>query len=188
MGKAWAWVVAALLATGVVASTAGAGTVFRDTIHDEYAFPLEDFCDVPGLTVDLAGVLDMRVQVTAKGRAGLDYFLQHGVQNETLTANGITLTSVANVVEKDLHVTDNGDGTFTILIVSTGNAVLYGPDGKAIARNPGQLRIVLLVSDNGTPDDPFDDVTLDQQVARESTGRSDDYCEAAVPVLTGAST
>jgi hypothetical protein len=181
------FVVMAACAAAALASTAGAGAPDRFTIHDEYAFPLEDFCDVPGLTVDLAGVLDIRVQVNAKGRAGLDYFLQHGTQKETLSANGVTLTSVANVIEKDLHVTDNGDGTFTILIVATGNAVLYGPNGKAIARNPGQVRLELVFDDNGTPDDPFDDVELDRKVVRESTGRSDDFCNAAVPVLTGAS-
>jgi hypothetical protein len=185
MGRVLTWVVAAMvLAAGVLASTAGAGTPFRDTIHDEYAFPLEDFCDVAGLTVDLEGVLDIRVQIGEHGRAGLDYFLQHGTQRETLSANGVTLTSVANVIEKDLHVTDNGDGTLTILILATGNAVLYGPDGRAIARNPGQVRLELLVDDNGTPDDPFDDIELDRHVVKESTGRSDDFCDAAVAALT----
>ena len=37
-------------------------------------------------------------------------------------------------------MTDNGDGTLTILVLTTGPAAVYGPDGKAIARNPGQVR------------------------------------------------
>ena len=98
-----------------------------------------------------------------------------------------TLTSVANVTEKDMRVTDNGDGTLTVVILATGNAVLYGQNGKAIARNPGQVRIELLVDDGGTPTDPSDDEILAEEVVRESTGRSDDFCDAAVPALTAPS-
>jgi hypothetical protein len=53
----------------------------------------------------------------------------------TNLANDKSFTAVTNAIEKDLRVTDNGDGTLTILVLSTGNAVLYGEDGKAIARN-----------------------------------------------------
>ncbi|MGH3716693.1 MAG: hypothetical protein ACRDT4_25030 [Micromonosporaceae bacterium] len=54
-------------------------------------------------------------------------------------------------------MTDNGDGTLTILVLVTGNEVLYRMDGKAIARNPGQVRFELLIGHNGTPADLFDD-------------------------------
>jgi hypothetical protein len=180
MRRALTWAVVAVLATGALASTAGAGTPFRDTIHDEWSFQKDDFCDVSGLTVDVAGVIDIRIQVSSKGRDGLDYFLQHYTRTETLSANGVSLRRVSDFVEKDLHVTSNGDGTLTVLGVGTGNDVLYGPNGKAIARNPGQKRFELLIDDNGTPDDPFDDVVLDQQVVRDSTGRNDDFCDAEV--------
>jgi hypothetical protein len=81
-------------------------------------------------------------------------------------------------------VTDNGDGTLTILALATGNDVFYGPDGKAIGRNPGQIRFEILVDHGGTPTDPSDDVELDFRLVRESTGRSDDFCEVAVPALS----
>ena len=174
----------AALAAAALASAAGAGQPSRFAIHDEYAFEEEDFCDVAGLTVAISGVLDMTVKVMPRGAAGLDYFAQHGTQSETLTANGTSLTSLANVNEKDLDVTDNGDGTVTVLIVATGNAVLYGPDGKAIARNPGQTRLELVFDDNGTPDDPFDDIELSREIVKGSTGRSDDFCDAAVSALS----
>ena len=61
----------------------------------------------------------------------------------TNVANDNTATSVGKVVDKDLLVTDNGDGTLTILVLTTGPAAAYGPDGKAIARNPGQARFEL---------------------------------------------
>ena len=103
----------------------------------------------------------------------------------TNLANDKSVTSVAKVIEKDLRVTDNGDGTLTVIILATGNAVLYGEDGKAIARNPGQIRFELLLDHGGTPTDPFDDELLaDLGVVKGSTGRSDDFCEAAVPALS----
>ena len=194
MLKATTWTrrlrLSAVPALGLVlaglATTADAGQVFRETIHDEREIVLEDYCGVQGLTVELSSTLDMRVQITPHGQAGLAYFLQHGTVREVLTnpATGTSLTSVARVTEKDLRVTDNGDGTLTILDLSTGNAVLYGPDGKAIARNPGQTRFELLIDDGGTPTDPSDDEVVRQGVVKESTGRNDDFCEAAVPALT----
>ena len=180
----------ALLAIGVVvvvvlAAAAGAGQVFRESFHEEGTEVVDDFCDVTGLTVEIAFVIDGSVHVVPHGRDRLDYFLQHGTRTEVLTANGKTLTSVTNVVEKDKHVTVNDDGTLTILILATGNAVLYGDDGRAIARNPGQVRFEILVDYNGTLTDPFDDEFLDfLGVVKGSTGRSDDFCAAAVPELS----
>ena len=180
-----------ILTLGVMAAVtsgaaAGAGQVFRETVHDEGDFVLEDFCDQPGMTVDVAFALDVRVHAVPHGRARLEYFLQHGVRTEVLTnpANGKSVTSVAKVIEKDMRVTDNGDGTLTILILATGNAVLYGENHKAIARNPGQVRFEILVDHGGTPTDPTDDEFLaDLGEVKGSTGRSDDFCEAALPAL-----
>ena len=177
---------AGLLLVLAAATAADARQVFRETIHDERNVVLEDFCDVAGLTVELRSVLDMRVNVVSRGPAGLTYFLQHGVTREVLhnPATGTSLTSVTTVTEKDMRVTENGDGTLTILILATGNAVLFGPDGKAIARNPGQTRFEILVDDGDTPNDPSDDEFLGRLgTVKESTGRSDDFCEAAVPAL-----
>jgi len=82
-------------------------------------------------------------------------------------------------------VTDNGDGTLTILVLGTGNDVVYGPDGKAIARDPGQTRFEILVDDGGTPTDPSDDKFIaDLGVVKGSTGRTDDFCAAVVPALS----
>lgn len=193
VGSRWARRLRLAALPGLVLVLAGAAAaaearqVFRETIHDEREIVLEDFCGVPGLTVELTSVLDMRVHVVPHGRAGLAYFLQHGVTREVLhnPATGKSLTSVATVTDKDMRVTETGDGTLTILVLATGNAVLYGPDGKAIARNPGQTRFEILVDDGGTPTDPWDDEFLGRLgTVKESTGRNDDFCEAAVSALT----
>jgi hypothetical protein len=182
----------AILALGVTAAvmlaaaaSAGPGKVFRETIHDEFEFVDDNFCDA-GLTVEVAVVLDIRVQAVAHGPDGLVYFLQHGTETDVLTnlENGRSLTAFSLVIEKDLRVTNNGDGTLTVLILATGNGVLYGEDGKAIARNPGQIRVELLIDHGGTPNDPSDDVVLSEELVKGSTGRSDDFCEAAVAALS----
>jgi hypothetical protein len=176
----------ALAATTAVtlAAAASAGQVFRETIHDEFEFVDDNFCDA-GLTVEVAVVLDIRVHAVPHGPDRLVYFLQHGTRTEVLTnqANGRSLRSFVRVTEKDQRVTDNGDGTLTVLILATGNAVLYGENGRAIARDPGQIRFEFLVDHGGTPTDPFDDEVLAEELVRSSTGRSDDFCEAAVPAL-----
>ena len=173
-------------AAAMLAAAAGAGPPFRETIHDEFEFVDENFCDA-GLAVEIAVVLDIRVQAVAHGSDGLFYFLLHGTETDVLTnlENGRSLRAFSLVIEKDLRVTDNGDGTLTVLILATGNGVLYGENGKAIARNPGQIRIELLIDHGGTPNDPFDDEVLSEELVKGSTGRSDDFCEAAVPALTG---
>jgi hypothetical protein len=151
--------------------------VFKETIHvEENDIALEDFCDVEGLTVSLDFVMDIRVHVVPKGRDQLDYFLQHGTRTEVLSANGHSLRSFSRVTEKDMRVTDNGDGTVTVLILATGNAVLYDESGKAIARNPGQTRFVIVFDANG--------MELSRETVKGSTGRSDDFCDAAVSALT----
>jgi hypothetical protein len=182
----------ALLALGataalVLTTAASAKQVLREPFHEEGTDVISDFCDVTGLTVDYAFVVDGRRQVVPHGRDRLAYFLQHATVTEVYRnpANDRSITVVTKVTEKDLRVTDNGDGTLTVLFFATGNLVMYGEDGKAIGRNPGQVRFELLVDHGGTPTDPSDDVELgDPVLVKGSTGRSDDFCEAAVPALS----
>jgi hypothetical protein len=179
----------ALGATAAVtlAAAASAGQIFRETFHEEEIEVINNYCGVPGLTVESAVVRDGRVHVVPHGRDGLAYGGLHIKETEVVTnlANGNSVTFFSTFIEKDLRVTNNGDGTLTILILATGNTVLYGEDGKAIARNPGQQRIEILLDHGGTPTDPSDDEFLEfLGVVKESTGRSDDFCEAAVPILT----
>jgi hypothetical protein len=168
----------------VLGASAAAGHV-HDSIHDEYSYVLEDFCDVSGLEVAVDSTLDIQARFGPRGSDGPLYFVSHGRQHEVLTANGTSLTSDAVVNEKDHKITLNPDGTLTVLVLATGNAVLYGPNGNAIARNPGQLRFELLIDEKGTPDPSDDEITRLGNV-KGSTGRSDDYCAAAVPALTGS--
>jgi hypothetical protein len=170
-----------------LAGLAQAKPLERGTFHAEFTDVAADFCGVGGLTVQSDFVVDGRFKVNRRGPDRLAYYMEHAHVRrvDTNLANGKFVTFESIVTDKDLKVTDNGDGTLTILVLATGNAVLYGMDGKAIARNPGQVRFELLIDHSGTPGDPSDDEFLAfLGVVKESTGRSDDFCAASVAALS----
>ena len=178
----------ATVASMALAAGATAQPIEHTDFHDEFSDVVSDFCEVPGLTVHFDFVADGRFLFNPHGPDGLAY----GHVNVRFTTvytnvdNGNTVTEVGNAVDKDLRVTDNGDGTLTIIALNSGNIAVYGPDGKAIARNPGQTRFEVLIDHGGTPTDPSDDEFLeDLGVVKGSTGRTDDFCRAVVPVLVG---
>ena len=168
-----------------VVSIAVAGAASADAperFHEEFTEIIDDYCDVPGLTVRSDVVLDGKTRI--RQRAG---FMEQvsGTFVDTNVANGRAISGAFHETGKALHATDNGDGTSTLLFFVTGNDVTYGPDGNAIARNPGQLRFEVLVDNNDTPNDPSDDEFIAMlDIVKESTGRSDDFCAAVVPALT----
>ena len=182
---------AAAVGLTAVISMSLATVAWAQPIREKFQFQeteiIDDLCDVAGLTVQIDRTVDLRVMQNPHGPDGLVYFLEHVRVTTVYTnvANGNATTEVETAIRKDLRVTDNGDGTLTILALATGNLVLYGPDGKAIARNPGQVRFEIVVDHGGTPNDRSDDEELEFRGVRESTGRTDDFCAAGVPVLTG---
>ena len=178
----------AMVGSMPLAGGATAKPIEHTAFHDEFSEIFDDFCEVDGLTVRFDQVADGRRLVNPHGRDGLTNFHTNNRVTNVYTNldNGNTVTEVGNFVDKDLRVTDNGDGTLTILVLSTGNIAVYGPDGKALARNPGQIRFELLIDHGGTPSDPSDDVFLEfLGEVKGSTGRTDDFCAAVVPVLVG---
>jgi hypothetical protein len=124
--------------------------------HDEFSERVRNLYDVSGLTVRRDFTIDGRFKIKSRGSEQLPYFQQHGRVRIVTTnvATGEFVTEITRTLEKDLRITDNGDGTLTILVLATGNAVIYDENGKAIARNPGQVRFELLFDHGGTPTDP----------------------------------
>jgi hypothetical protein len=175
------------VAAVVLAAVASAGDVFRESFHEEDTIVLENFCDVPGMTVQLAFAIDGRVHAVQHGGQEAPYFIEHVKETDVFTnlANDKSVSVFTNAMSKDLRITDNGDGTITILVLATGNAVLYAEDGTVLGRDPGQIRFEILIDTAGTPSDPSDDEFLAfLGVVKGSTGRSDDFCAAAVPALS----
>jgi hypothetical protein len=112
-----------------------------------------------------------------QGRRQLAYAIQHvhGLVTRTNLANGKTLRETFNNVFKDQKIIiNNGDGTLTILVMATGSNKIFGPDGKLLINDPGQIRFELLIDHGGTPADPSDDEFIRELgLVKGSTGRND---------------
>ena len=161
---------------------ASASPPYFETIVEPFSDDITNFCGVQGLTVDDTGVFRSRLKIRT-GNAGLAIFAEHITVDETLTGPTGFVTIHTAFIAKDLKVVDNGDGTITVTQLLTGPSTVYGENGKAIARDPGQVRFRIVLDTNGTPGDPEDDIELSFEVVKPSTGRSDDYCAAIVPAI-----
>ena len=102
-----------------------------------------------------------------RGRNSPAYFSSHVTVESvfTNTATGAYFTTREVSHFKDLHVTDNGDGTLTAVNFGTGFAMMFDPDGRIVGKDTGQTRWESIIDLNGTPDD-FDD---DKLVSRTSS-------------------
>jgi hypothetical protein len=176
---------AALAVALALTAPAGARPLERDVFHDEFSAVVPDFCDEPGLTVTYEAVVDGRSLFNTRKPGTPPFYLERVRVQETITnEEGDFVTAVSGVLDKDLKITDNGDGTLTILVLATGSATLFDSSGKAIARNPGQVRFEILIDHGGTPADPSDDEFLEfLGLVKGSTGRNDDFCAAIVEAL-----
>jgi len=173
-------IASALLTFAFTASISGAGPASAQkldsgTFHDEFSDTIEDFCDVPGLSVDFSSTVDGRFLDRLQGRHSLFYHMERvrSVTTFTNEATGQTAKDISpNTVNKDLHVTDNGDGTFTVIALLTGGDRTLGDNGRLIARNSGQIRLRILVDANGDE--------LETTQIKGSTGTNDDFCAAVL--------
>jgi hypothetical protein len=183
-GRGVAVVAAAVVAAVgclAAANPASARPLDRGHFHDVIDDVITDFCGVSGLTVALTGTVDGSYLDNSHGSDGLVYSRESARADVVYTNvdGGAWVRVVTTGTGRDLHVTDNGDGTLTLTTFGTGNGVMYDSDGNVIARDPGQTRVQILLDDNGTPTDPSDDEFLDfLGVVLGSTGVSDDFCAA----------
>jgi hypothetical protein len=181
----------ALAVSGALIAIGGAGAAVpasaapleRGTFHDVFS-EVRDEC---GLTVLFEEDIRGSFLVNTRGADGLVYFSAtvHGTQSWTNLATGKSYSTVFDFADRDHKVTDNGDGTLTILFAPAGGQKWLGPDGKWVFREPGTIRFAILVDHGGTPDDPSDDEFLaDLGLVKESTGLNEtegrDFCEDLV--------
>jgi hypothetical protein len=176
-------VLTAMAAAVALAAPVVARPLDRGTYHFEDTFVDDDFCGA-GLAVQIEIVVDGRFMFNQRGHTAAFNSQEHRRETFTNLANGEWVYDDFRVLANDIHVTDNGDGTITVLTMATGPFTLYDSAGKPIARNSGQIRDRLLLDYNGTLLDPSDDVLLDVERVKESTGTNDDFCEAALAALT----
>ena len=170
-----------LAALAVLASPAAAGAkpLENEHFHEEVHETIVD-C---GLTLQHDGVFDGHFLLIPHGPDGLAYGGAQIRGRETYTnlANGHTFDIKFASAFRDLRVTDNGDGTLTILQQAAGGFVVSGSHSQIVLRDPGMNRVEFRVDHAGTPTDPSDDEEIEGsfRVVKESTGRNDtgDFCE-----------
>lgn len=154
---------------------ASARIVERGTFHDEFSFTDRDFCGA-GLKVDVEGTVDGKYRITSRSPGGFDYYLENVTVGVLYTdrATGLSVTDIQpNTVGKDQSITDNGDGTVTLITLLTGGERTYGHEGNLIASNSGQVRFEVV----------FDAATgkeLSSELIFGSTGTNDDFCAAVL--------
>jgi hypothetical protein len=158
---------------------ASAQPLDKGHFHDVFT---ESF-DCDGTPTRLDGDVSVNFNFVRHG-SGLAYYRESlgGTLVYTNLTNGGTYTQVFTANSKDWRVTDNGDGTLTIVVQAAGSSRYYDTDGNFVLADPGNFRFQFMVDDGGTPDDPFDDEEIEGsfQVVREDTGRNDtqgrDFC------------
>jgi hypothetical protein len=147
--------------------------------HDVFT----DFFDCDGTPTHFDGDVFGNFTFVRRG-SGLAYF-REGIRGRLVYTNlntGGTFTQIFTANSRDARVTDNGDGTLTIVVQAAGSARFYDTDGNFVLADPGQIRFQFMVDDGGTPDDPFDDEEIEGtfQIVQESAGRNDtqdrDFC------------
>jgi hypothetical protein len=175
-----------LLAAGLgVAPAATASTGGWQTGHFEWGEITEDTCDVPGLTVEDVGSGDSRFRVLLRGPAELPYEAEHSLDTDIYT--NLANEKSAKVVEqrngRAVSVTDNGDGTITVVYVNDSLNVMYDGAGNVIGRAAGSISVTTLWDAAGTPSNRDDDQFLSLHFDRRS-GTELDFCGALVPAIT----
>ena len=174
---------ATVLVVGLVAASASPSAA-KPLERGQLSESLTERVDCGDLEVRVEIAVDWTFVVNARGPDRTAYGMEtsHGEQRWTNLTTGKSLTVVTNFVVKDQRITDNGDGTFTILVMSSGGVNVYGPDGHLLFKDPGSSRSELLIDHGGTLSDPYDDVFLaDLGRVKGSTGRNDlagrDFCD-----------
>ena len=145
-----------------------------------------NFCDVEGLTVHIAGTLEIQWRAVPHGPDGYVFYVTEGTRTSRYTnvETGAYVDETTRTLERDQSIVVE-ENTLLIEVLATGMAKVRDESGTLLGADPGQIRFLLRVPHSGTPTDPSDDGEAEfVGVTRESTGRSDPFCEAVVVALT----
>lgn len=147
--------------------------------NNQGSFVREDFCG------DMKVRIDFDYDFTVIGReSGPDRIARytvssHGIETFTNLATGKTVTALSDSITQDVRLTNNGDGTITILYQTPGAARSFGPDGRLVFIDPRPSWYEVVIDLKGTPNDPSDDTVISEEVVREVAAHVDkDFCSA----------
>lgn len=180
---------AAAAPLGVAAMVTPASAEQIEKFHDEFTDSHveqeehgEEFCG-GGFSAPVLweGVFEFRGPGVVRGD-GLVYFGEsvRVVQTWSNTETGATYVDTTKTRGGDWRITDNGDGTLTIVFADRG-AHTVKADDEVIAREAGLFRGSFLVDHGGTPGDPSDDVFITDLGVEKHVGllgfEGRDFCD-----------
>lgn len=154
----------------------------------DYGFEIVDeFCGDLQVSIEFNDRGHFLVRPTGPDRLPRYSSVHHGDATYTNLATEKAFTFTWNYSNKDVRVTNNGDGTFTALFQIPGPERIYGPDGQLLNTSGGTIRFAATLDYNGTPSDPSDDVFISEEFVTEHGGQPQapfDFCDA-FRTLTG---
>ena len=191
-GTSQLWAALAVAAAAAVGLTSGVSVSLAAPI-EQGRFDEQSSRIVDGYCGDLRVRSDFHDRGVFVGRpAGTELFLRftvshHGAWTHTNLATGRAFTFVWNYLEQDIKVTDNGDGTVSVLSQLPGPETIYGPNGQLVSANGGTMRLLTILDLAGTPLDPTDDQFVSQELVSSNGGKPQpdmNYCDT-FHMLTG---
>jgi hypothetical protein len=192
MTRSHAMTVTAAVLAGLAVPSVGIGAASAAPSHWETGTfeygpeVFEDFCDVPGFTIEQQGVTEFRFRTTTHGPDGFSYDADFEDFTDTLTNvdTGESVTVVGSFQNNAHHVTDNGDGTLTLLVQGPGEEGTFNEAGERIFHRAGLTAFELLFDHAGTPTDPSDDEFLSVNFVKQTPGfDNDDFCAALIQAI-----
>ncbi|MHC2998422.1 hypothetical protein [Microbacterium sp. HJ5] len=165
---------AALAVGGLVfagAAPANASIVERYTLDFSDSGVSDNFCDVglhPTYTYEQTGSGIVRL----RGKDGPLWFHEKLSSVTTFTYEGMTVTDTqANTVIKDQKIVETDENTLEITVLFAGGGRLVGSDGKLLAKNDGQIRLLVTI-------DLATEEVISEEVVFGSTGTNSSFCDA----------
>jgi hypothetical protein len=136
----------AVVAVAAASVPASAAPVEQGHFHDSGS----QIFDACGLTLRYDFEVDGSFLVKSRGPDGLLYGAEHlrSTQSFTNLANGKFYTAENVYTTMDQKVTDNGDGTLTVLVKTVGRFIDTGPDGR-LNNTSGGVWFELLIDVDG---------------------------------------
>ncbi len=178
--------VAAISAICIAAATPAAAAppiIEHFDEHQEVLFVAgadPEFC--PDLSFDVLWVEDAEGTFRFVRHGDGDYHGGASVKvagSYTNPETGLTFSYTGSFSDRDIGVSDNGDGTVTLEVVNAGIFKYYDDAGERLFIDAGRNRFTIVLDTGGTPSDPSDDEFV-AFLGNELNGRFDtaerDFC------------
>jgi hypothetical protein len=166
-----------LLALGIGVTSAHAKPLEHFSGNNQGSFVRDDFCGDMEVRIDFDYDFTLVARESGPNRLPRFTVSQHGIETFTNLATGKSVTAFSDWVPQDVRLTDNGDGTLTILYQPAGAARYVGPDETVLLIDSRLSQYEVVLDHGGTPSDPSDDTFISEELVREVAPHvNEDFC------------